>query len=917
MPVFTHGKRTYLTCERHRMDFKITVKHINFRTNAYFLANSHYVIFRKENKNKKFKSKNKCLKAEDLKHVPIDEKVKFRACLLQDLQHKYLERYIVKEKRFVLRQVTEVPGEELYVDCGHFNLPLHVYGMLPSGQNLTVELKDPNGMATGTVELVIEHEPQVLIGNVFPDFWANIRRLLYKEPEKSPLPPNILSTNRDKLDFLKKKQLDHHHSRYDLSDDEDCSDNDEETRSESDLGDDPGQFGSFKFGNSRKEAPSANDAGGSTKRQDSLELHAGMFNLDDLPPTPGQQIDTNKCASGSSKNSNDTPRSTDESVSTITVSAKDHFTPRGASRPASFRAGLPEVPEGADSTTGEESCVETAMGCNRVPFASSSAAAQGPSEQAAATPEAEEEWEQPPDEWLATPALPSAATAAPAPKPVPVPPRGVTRANSESARSGSEDEQPSLERKPSFNHPAPPRKSLRNPPPPLPLGGTSNYMPARAVTRTNSAPQMPLSARALLSMSSTDEQEYVDTARSAHSTSSGAAQIVPPVRPAVSPMPSPVPPQGVTRQKTIKVPVRLTSNIEVNAAHASRPAMPVPPTHPAHPTADLRQEQQHQQVSVRELRRNFERPPLHKETSSSASHSSHSSEDAGNGGPPRYVGLAQGVLPPPPPLQRHISRADSEKSYSTLSTHDPLPARPPPGKILMPVRMKSPQEIAYGSGPAQTGISYHAQDRHQEQHHQLHRTATAPTLTVPLRMAPPTGDRHAEYRSPHRAEHSQPTHPGHRRTHSGSGPMPPPLPPMSAEKAGGHGQHIDHHLHRTATAPNLGQAHDYARSLQAAAYGGNTSSATYRHPSPSVVDPRREHSHGRPGPSHIIAPPIRLQASDRVPDRYEPYTHLPGETHHRHHHSETTEQYRGEYLREIAYEGGVGAGPRRTHSVYA
>ena len=156
MPLFTHRKRVHLGCTRHHMNFNITIKEIQFKTNQYFLANSYYTIFRKENKKKKFKSQDKVIDSKELKNIKIDEKIKFRVCLLQDLTHRYLERYIEKEKFFYIRQITEVSGEEIYINCGYFILPIHKYANEKSGQDITIKFIDPQGKASGAIKLYIE-----------------------------------------------------------------------------------------------------------------------------------------------------------------------------------------------------------------------------------------------------------------------------------------------------------------------------------------------------------------------------------------------------------------------------------------------------------------------------------------------------------------------------------------------------------------------------------------------------------------------------------------------------------------------------------------------------------------------------------------------------------------------------------------
>jgi hypothetical protein len=51
--LFTHRKRPHLLQERFDMDFTITVRSVKLTTNAYFLSNSTYIVYRKQNKKKR------------------------------------------------------------------------------------------------------------------------------------------------------------------------------------------------------------------------------------------------------------------------------------------------------------------------------------------------------------------------------------------------------------------------------------------------------------------------------------------------------------------------------------------------------------------------------------------------------------------------------------------------------------------------------------------------------------------------------------------------------------------------------------------------------------------------------------------------------------------------------------------------
>jgi hypothetical protein len=913
------------------MDFHITVKHINFTSNQYFLANSHYVIFRKENKGKKFQSKAKSISANDLKHIAIDQKIKFRACLLQDLAHRYLERYIPKEKKFIIRQVTEVPGEELYVDCGFIKLPLHIYAMQPSGQDVIVEFIDPTKKASGTVHLIIEHEPRMQVKHILPSVSAALRKLFKKDVARSPLPPSVLQTNKDKLDFLKSQKQDHHRSqKYDDSDDE-VSDA-EDTLSESDEENENEAEGSRKFNQSFLLA---NESGKSMQKQESLELGAHIFNEDEFhsavaspeKPVSGKSVGESVCE--------DTPRSlmshSQESVSTMTVSVKDSTTPRSAK----LLRKLPGLPEEGGEDSGAEygEHLEYSLDHNRVPFSPPT----GPVAMVPAQTPEEEEWEQPSEEWLMTPVAVNHAAPAvetPAPRGIKIPPPIITDPAlmapppRELKRAPSASELvPPLQRIPSFTD----RKQPPSFKPPVPqlarvpsFHGSSKgpALPDRNLNRSRSEPGGGNSARVLLSMTSDDEAELPVSSRSASSGERPAPAV--PVFPAAG--------------RTIKVPVRLSAGDDVPAALSSlqnTPATMQPPKHGHHRSrsaGDIPVDQLHlgqtsmtAGVSVKELRRNFERPPLAKEFSGSTA-SSRSSLSEEEPGAPRYASISQSNLPPQPRIM--FNRADSERSYSTLSTHEHIPKAPanthgaPTVKLLMPVRLKSSlQEQVAESG--YTNSNNHA--RAQTNDHHMHRAATVPAMMAPVRMTPPEHAPRREYSIAQHHDEYEPHRAHHQPHRTGSVPsMPYSSPPMSQEKAnggyGGHAGHADHHhnLHRTSTAPAL--SHDvYARELQNVAYGGGSSSAgnyraeqPYRSPSPST----HVHEHGlhRAG-SHMMAPPIRLQSSDYVPPTYERYTHVPSAepAHHRHHHEETEQRYVGEYAQERSYV----ADRRAPRGVYA
>eukprot|EP00428_Durinskia_dybowskii_P067952 CAMPEP_0170368480 /NCGR_PEP_ID=MMETSP0117_2-20130122/7478_1 /TAXON_ID=400756 /ORGANISM="Durinskia baltica, Strain CSIRO CS-38" /LENGTH=722 /DNA_ID=CAMNT_0010623147 /DNA_START=477 /DNA_END=2645 /DNA_ORIENTATION=+ len=710
--------------------------------------------------------------------------------------------------------------------------------MMPSGQNFTVPFYDPKKKASGTVDIFVEHEPRVLIENM-PSFSETFRRLFRKQTVRAPLPPSVLDTNQDKLNFLKSKKLDHHRSaKYDGSDD---GDDDDDTRSESENSADANDGSPRAFNESFIITSHA-----LSNRDEAIELDDHMFVLEEH---------TSERQNSNSQKVTDTPRSVDSSsVSTITMSAKDCTSPiaaytggAGGGSNKLYRPSMSDVPEEGSGV----------ISCNYVPF--SAGDGNHTSEQASASEAIEEEWEQPPEDWLNSPVEPPVETPTyKVPPPIITDPKVLRMQRHGSDQILVEQEQQQLKRRSESPVPARPMQ------------------PPVLIARANSQPQPPtlkpvLSAKEILEMSRSEDD------RDAQMLSS-----LPPSQPSM-PVLTTARPTG----RTIKVPVRLGNNNNTNnnekVSRMVVPPLPMPPQAPIYHRAQSAPEMA-SSVSVKELRRNFERPPLPRDASGSISsaNSSNRSDDSNLEEP--------GARMKAPP--REVARSDSERSYSTISTHEYIPKQPggsTHGKMVIPVRLKTAAEEARYTGKGMGDNSHH-----------LHRTATAPVL----RMTPP---------SPPAVSASYQRSAPPSRNADVSSPPPYNSAPVSGEKAvpvyrqHSTGQQAPHALHRTATAPALGPEHEkYARDLQAAAYGNRAadSNLPYRPtPAPSVptaAAPVQGLARGQSS-SRIMAPPIRLQSNSQIPADYQRFTHIPGEVHHRHHHSESREQYHGEALRERVY----------------
>lgn len=994
--IFTHKKRTYLGCERHRVDFKITVDHINFTSNQYFLANSHYVIFRKQNKNKQFVSKNRVLNANDLRMVHVDEKIKFRTCLFQDLTNRYLEKYLPKNKRFVVRQVTAVTDEELYVNCGYFDLPLDIYAMKQSGLRIEVPFVDPNNKAAGTVFLLIEHEPRTLVANYLPNISKTLHRYFFPAPTtRAPLPPSRLEINREKLEFVKQQQIEHHWShKYDglsSDDEEEC----DETHSESELGSQAGsEEGDFKnnsksFIMNRTGMPQVSSKGLSSKNNYlSVHLDSAMFHFEDAGsdvPTPTNQRENAvfpeqprevASASGSvtrvvsfDPHSNKAPSV--DTMSTLSQSERGHLSPRAEEPEAKVKTEAKVTIKAPASPPGSPHHIEVPhhltakQGNTHVPFAGqsykvragaaldedteddqsrsthhseptlNSGSIQGHNKPLVLVQPTAEVWEDVADfeklelrermerdraereradreEWAradreraAEAEIEAAAAAAEGGSYKPrkslrtVPPPLISDSSQFIAartvqRSASMTDATMRENLPRYEPPAPvpqpPRKSLRGAPPP-PAVQKDGYIPAKVVQRVNSESSASM-AQYVLNMDSVDEREQLARGNSIH---------IPPY------VAKPSENKDSSREGREKkgergsvprlVPVRLTA-AQTAPAQVQPPASLVSHSHSpmashsthrhlphrAQSTGDMyagigHRHGDHSQevtspVSVKELRRKYERAPSSSRPPMDREFSGTSNTSDGN-----YAPLSPKNLPQDNRI--NVRRTTSERSYSTLSTHTDLPGKRPTaqgsGKLLVPVRLQhSDQEQAYG----QYSPRDH-RERQQEQEISPLSTSTYNTTNTHRSPLPVSslgqgqGQGHGHGHHLHRGV-SQYTQPNHSNGHSNA--LDYDLRQEQHERYDRY--HHDQHANNNNTIHRQEQrqhAPAYPHHHTTLTNNTNTNTTGRGHTrSHSDVPPSNtahaNHAHHHIAhTTHTLAPPIRLTANDYVPPQYERY----------------------------------------------
>ncbi|KAJ1414039.1 hypothetical protein B484DRAFT_454928 [Ochromonadaceae sp. CCMP2298] len=212
--LFTHRKRPHLLQERFDMDFTITVRSVKLTTNAYFLANSTYIVYRKQNKKKRFTTLKKMTKVQETSIIPFNGigTINFKVSLFRTIQHKYLGCFMDKEKVFVLRQMTDSQEHKIYVDLGQFIFPMHKWATLASGQDVALPLRDPFRNAVGTIFLTVEHahqEKHIWLPQSM--WWAE------KVKIRDPLPENLLTKNSQMLEYIK-QQRPIVHSRYETED---------------------------------------------------------------------------------------------------------------------------------------------------------------------------------------------------------------------------------------------------------------------------------------------------------------------------------------------------------------------------------------------------------------------------------------------------------------------------------------------------------------------------------------------------------------------------------------------------------------------------------------------------------------------------------------------------------------------------
>lgn len=907
--------------------------------------------------------------------VHVGEKIKFRACLLQDTPHRYLEKFLPKQKRFIVRQVTETKDEELYVNCGHFELSLDIYAMKPSGQEITVNFVDPNGKASGTVTLKVEHEPRVVMSHYLPNFSNFFKRLLKpKLTTKNRISKSRLEHNREKLEFIKQKCMVNHWShKYDGLSDSESEDEDTLSESgESEEGDSPKtqkRLPTKSFIMNRTGMPQMSSKGGSSKHHVSAMLRSHMFNFGE---EEGEEILTTpqRPPENASFDENDNKVNTvsfyetvthfepdgaqigsSDTCSTLTRSEQNHLSPRvdtdsvirrpelvpeiyrkpsvqmmrparldlsaeGPTEPLQALEDLSVTPksDSSHSPHGPQIIGHLLPGNTHVPFSGQSYKVRASSvlicesedelsnadkipaielktDEKLSPVQEEELWEDPADfDRLESKEDEELVLEGGSYKPrkslrhVPpplisdksqfIPARTVQRSASITATSMGVNEANLPKYEPPPPVPQPPRKSLRGVPPPVPE--KESFVPARVVTRVNSESSTSR-AQALLNMDSRDERE-------------ASPQVTPrPVNPPLMSYQSEYNTMATEAKKVHSpspvvrhlVPVRLSA--QESAALTSPPSASVDPPrqhhhihHRAASTGDMYAGIGHRHiedahshtVSVKELRRKFERPPLIKESSSGS-------------GEKKYPPLSSRNLPPADPAIR-FQRGNSETSFSTLTTHTDLdkpkhrhtrnPSNGAPAKILIPVRLnnsqeeqayraqegvRSPQSVASLSVPRQQ-----EEHRHQHSHSNVHNAHA---------------ERHDRY---HDAQgfnadlhHSK----GHPPTHSQSqGDLHHAAPYGHAYRHDGHNHH-----HGTEASHSLHRAHS-------------------------------------------MAPPIRLKANDYVPPVYERYvTHEHPHIYHHHHHSGSVTNtayntpHEGSYTARSLNNIGGSPPPAAYRSVYA
>ena len=886
MPLFTHRKRVHLGCTRHHMNFNITIKEIQFKTNQYFLANSYYTIFRKENKKKKFKSQDKVIDSKELKNIKIDEKIKFRVCLLQDLTHRYLERYIEKEKFFYIRQITEVSGEEIYINCGYFILPIHKYANEKSGQDITIKFIDPQGKASGAIKLYIEHEEREIIQNYLPNLTKTITGLFQTTHIKQPLPLNIIEKNKNQLDYLKKRKCDSNYSiKYDSEDHNNNNNtiittimNDDNTYSESEIDDneyDRVFNESFLISQQQQSRKSDNidpcllnfNEDEEVVLDEDLMMVGNISSPDKV--LTGYNLKHHTSTIGTNNNSGSTEVVVGDKViganglgfedndsstaSSITTSAKE--AERAKEKEAAERAKEKETVERAKE---KETVEMRASRRTHIPFAlTDTTTTAATTIQPNGVVEEEEVWEQPPPEWFLT-----------------------------TADVPTHNHSPN----PASKTPIIPKLDLsmhNNTKKPVHLTPTTNATATSSTTAIRTK-----SARELLTMSSEDDHEQHRTVLvDSKSTTLPRTQTI--VSDSVHPI--------STRPLHTPPPVSVYTPHTTTAGATGYTNTP--------PPAVLSPG-----VSVKELRRNYESPvqppvPLSKHHSTSTIELSPP--------PNHYMGITQSNLQQPSSNNTRpgMVRSHSDKSYSTLSTHEYIPkaptgtSHPVKGKILVPVRLMSPeQESQYrhnSSGWQGSRSEYipstTAPVSHQS-HRQLHRTATAPALSPVREKGPPSGafahttvnrgmslgggiaaaavggggreTAHHHHASPHRTASvpSVPHHPagasssgeGYPTHHHASPHRTASVPSMPQHPAGtsssGEGYPTHHHAspHRTASVPSMPQ-HPPGASSSGEGYPTHQHASPHRTASvPSVPQhPAGASSSGEGYPTHHHASPHR------------------------------------------------------------
>ncbi len=210
--------------ERFRVKFIIFIRDIQFTRNDYFLKNSRYTIYQANySKQEKICSQYNIMNIDELARLKINESISFYTSLYQDLPCKYLEKFLPKYRRIVLRQKTKINKLEYLIrDIGYLELPLHELALQPPPLHYEYDLYDPDNGADAVIRVSIDF--QILL-NISPrsnslcnclKVWRYLRRT-QAEPSRDR---NIV--NQEHFDILKTKGSKLGVYSYSYNSDDDC-----------------------------------------------------------------------------------------------------------------------------------------------------------------------------------------------------------------------------------------------------------------------------------------------------------------------------------------------------------------------------------------------------------------------------------------------------------------------------------------------------------------------------------------------------------------------------------------------------------------------------------------------------------------------------------------------------------------------